>query len=348
MVPKQGFDLRVHQLLNQTIAFAALLEPDGTVKDVSDNALSAAGLSLEDVHGSPFWEGYWFAYDAALQERLRLAIQAASAGATSRFDYAARIVDDGRLHIDFQIAPIRDADGKIVELLASGFDVTEREQSKARLELALRDADHRIKNIFTTVRAMARMTKHFAPPETAFDEFLARFEALVAAHRVLSSTSHSGYTTFRELADAILKPYVQDAAADRCTIIGGDRMLVRDKAKLLALCLHELATNAAKYGALSAVGGKITLSLSDPDVDGSIAFIWEENFDTPVPSPTKIGFGTKFLEMSLHDIFDDPPKLERGSRKLTLTASGRPTDLYENLNDFHPPRPQPAHPRHRG
>ena len=143
MMSQGGFDLRAHELLNKTIAFAALLASDGTVRDVSENALTAAGISLSDVQGLPFWQGYWFSYDRELQERIRGSIAAAAAGETHRFDFSARIANDERLRVDFQIAPVQDAEGKVVELLASGSDITEREQTRERLVLALRDADRR-------------------------------------------------------------------------------------------------------------------------------------------------------------------------------------------------------------
>ncbi|HBM58192.1 MAG TPA: hypothetical protein DD444_03245 [Citreicella sp.] len=348
MTNQGGFDLCAHELLNKTIAFAALLAPDGTVRDVSENALTAAGVSLSDVQHLPFWRGYWFSHDGKLQERIRRSIAAAAAGETTRFDFSARLANDERLHVDFQIAPVQDAEGSIVELLASGSDITEREQTKARLELALRDSDHRIKNIFSTVRALARMTKHHSPPEQALDNFLGRFEALASAHRVLSSADRSGHTTFETLVRAVLKPYVQEDAERSFSISGSPRLLLRDRAKLLALCLHELTTNAVKYGALSSVGGKITVSLSDFDAEGRVSFSWYEEFDTPVLPSSRTGFGTKFLEMSFQDIFGTNPQLELAPDRLTLTVLGAPAQLYERENDYeHQDRASSCH-DHRG
>lgn len=340
MKASDGFDFRAHELLNKTIAFAALLAPDGTVRDVSENALTAAGISLESVKGRFFWDGYWFSHDVDLQGRIRSSISAAASGSTERFDFPARIVNDGRLHVDYQIAPIRDTEGQVVELLASGFDVTEREVTKKHLELALRDSSHRIKNIFTTVRAMAHLTRRHASPETAMDEFLSRFEALATAHHVLSSSEQAGFARFGTIADAILRPYLGTDRTDACIITGGDRRLARDRAKLLALCLHELTTNAVKYGALSKVGGGIRIALSDPDPSGIAEFRWEETFASPVQPTNRIGFGTQFIEITLQDTFGSHPRFERSATGLSVEVRGVATDLFETTDEDFPPSRQ--------
>src|SRR5690349_14386633 len=104
--PGLSFDDRLHQLLDRTVAFAALLTPEGLLRDVSQNALDAGGISRADVLGLPFWETTWWAHDPQEQGRLREAIEAARAGRTSRYDAVVRIAHDGRLHIAFQLAPI--------------------------------------------------------------------------------------------------------------------------------------------------------------------------------------------------------------------------------------------------
>jgi len=328
----QGLDNRVHQLLNRTIAFAALLTPDGRVRDVSDSALQAAGITLADVAGRPFWDGYWFSYDTRLQDRIRASIEAAARGETSRFDYAARIVGDGRLIVDFQMAPIHDDRGRVVELLASGFDVTEREESKKRVEAALREASHRIKNLFATVRAMARLTRQFSRPEQALDDFVGRLEALATAHRVLGAADRLGWARFDELAREVLKPYLS-GMENRITIVSGDRGLFRDQAKLLGLCLHELVTNSLKHGALSPAGGRIEVGLTDPSADGRATFHWTETRVTPAPAAApdtrRQGYGLHFLRSTLGGIFQAEVAIDIPPGGLSLSVTGMPAGLFE-------------------
>lgn len=333
MASSERFDRRAHEILNKTIAFAALLGPDGTVRDVSDNALTAGGIVLQDVLGRPFWEGTWFSHDPELQDLIRKSVATARDGTTARFDILARIVNDGRLNVDYQISPIQDDEGNVAELLASGFDVTERERTKARLELALRDSTHRIKNIFSTVRAMARMTKHHAPPDRAMDEFLSRFEALSAVHHVLDSSRQLGFARFEDIAQVIARPHLSTSEPERFSVSGPQRLLARDPAKLLALCIHELMTNAVKYGALSRVGGTIRLSLTEPDEAGVAAFCWQETFNAEVPPPTRKGFGNQFIDLTLRTMFAATPTFEATALGLCVSAGGPVTDLFETGND---------------
>ena len=71
MAVQERLDNRVRQLLNKIVAFAALLAPDGRVKEVSQSALDVAGIDEAEVAGRPFWQGYWFSHDATLQNRIR-------------------------------------------------------------------------------------------------------------------------------------------------------------------------------------------------------------------------------------------------------------------------------------
>ena len=333
MTKTEGFDRRAHDLLDGTIAFAALLDSEGNVQDVNKNALAAAGISIEDVRSKPFWSGCWFAHDPNLQGRIREQIASAASGMTVRFSEEIWTEDEGQRHVDWQVSPIKSATGEARELLVSGCDVTERETTKARLELALRDSSHRIKNIFSTIRAMAHMTRRFAPRETAMEEFLSRFDALSTAHHILSSSEHDGSASFPAITSAILKPHLTEDMAARCTVIGPSELLAREQGKLLALCLHELATNSVKYGALSKAGGSIEITLSDPDDAGLSSFRWVEVFDIPVAPSSRTGFGSQFIQMTLEGIFGAEPKVELTPNRLSVEVRGTANNLFESVND---------------
>ena len=331
MSPKDGpggLDARVHQILSRTVAFAALLAPDGRVVDVSENALEAAGIDLEDVRGKPFWEGFWFAHDPAIQERVRRAVEGAREGETSRFDYPARIRDEGRLTVDFQIAPILDERGRVAELIASGSDVTEREAAKARLEIALRDASHRLQNLLATVRALAQMTLVHAPPEGAIPGFLARLEALSQSHRALDGAGTGEAVPFEALASAVLEPFVE-GREDRVRIRGGESPVRRDPAKMLGLCLHELATNAVKHGALASEAGTIEVELAGPDAWGRARFLWSEEDGPLDPQGTEgTGFGLSFLRSTMRHLFGEAPAITRGDGTFAIEVAGDAADFF--------------------
>ena len=318
------------------VAFAALLSPDGRVLDVSENALEAAGIALEDVVGRPFWEGFWFSHDPGVQNQMREAIDRARKGGASRFDYVARVRGDQFLTVDFQIAPITDESGQVAELIATGSDVTEREAAKARLEIALRDSSHRLQNLLATVRALAQMTIVHAPPESAIPGFLARLEALSQSHRALDGAGTGEAVPFEALAGAVLEPFLE-GHKDRVRIRGGGSPVRRDPAKMLGLCLHELATNAVKHGALAGGVGTIEVRLTGPDALGRARFGWREEggpLETYTQGAEDIGFGLSFLRGTLRHLFGEAPVIERGDGTFAVEVAGDATDLFV---EAHPP-----------
>ena len=310
------------------MAFAALLAPDGRVVDVSENALEAAGIGMEDVRGKPFWEGFWFSHDPGVRSRMREAVRRARDGKVSRFDYVARVQGDRFMTVDFQIAPIRDERGRVAELIASGSDVTEREAAKARLEIALRDASHRLQNLLATVRALAQMTLVHAPPEGAIPGFLARLEALSQSHRALDGAGSGEAVQFQTLAGAVLEPFVE-GREDRVRIRGGEDLVRRDPAKMLGLCLHELATNAVKHGALAGEAGTVEVELAGSDAWGRARFRWREEcgpLETIEAEGT--GFGLSFLRSTLRHLFGEAPVITRGDGTFAVEVTGDATDLF--------------------
>jgi PAS domain S-box-containing protein len=317
---------RVHQILNNTVAFAALLSADGRLRDVGQNALDAAGIGLEDVLDRPFWECFWFNYDASVSERIRDAVLAAGRGEVSRFDYFARVRNEGRLLIDFQISPILDDDGKVVELLASGFDVTDRERSKAEAQLALREASHRIKNIFAMVRSLARMTRKMSRPETALQDLMGRLDALESVHRLFGGTHAVQDATFAGIVQSVLDPYMS-VDHDRIEVRDGVGPVPRDPAKQLGLCLHEMATNAAKYGALSTPTGRIAVSLVKTS-GNTYRFDWIETFDKREPPATPPGYGLSYIRGTLGSLLGGDVEIDSGTGRFQIGAEGSGDNLF--------------------
>ena len=124
------------RVLDNLFTFAGVLEIDGTVITANRAPLAAAGIELDDVVGQKFWDCWWWTYDAEVSRELERAAARAADGEVVRYDVAVRIVDHGRLTLDFQIAPLFDNDGDITHLVVSGLDLTEREQNKKELEQA--------------------------------------------------------------------------------------------------------------------------------------------------------------------------------------------------------------------
>lgn len=128
----------LRDVLDVLFAFVGVLTPDGTLVEANRAALEAASLRTEDVIGFPFDETYWWSYSPDVQARLRAAITRAARGEPSRFDAVNRTASDRFITVDFMLAPLFDARGRVTRLVASAVDITE----KRRLEAELARASH--------------------------------------------------------------------------------------------------------------------------------------------------------------------------------------------------------------
>ncbi len=136
-------DDQIRRVLDNLFAFVGILQPDGTLIDANRAPLDAAGIELDDVRGRKFWDCYWWSHDPALQAQLRDAVRRAAQGETSRYDVVARMANDTRMSIDFMLAPMRDAQGRVIMLIPSAIDITGRTASERRL----RDSEARFRRV---------------------------------------------------------------------------------------------------------------------------------------------------------------------------------------------------------
>ena len=126
-------EARLRTVLDNLFAFVGVLAPDGTVLEANRAPLDAAGIAIGDVRGKPFWECAWWSHDTAEAARVREAVARAAAGEPSRYDAVVRMAGDRRMTIDFQVAPLRDAEGRITHLIPSATDITARIAAQASL-----------------------------------------------------------------------------------------------------------------------------------------------------------------------------------------------------------------------
>lgn len=124
---------KLQLILDSTLAFVGILETDGTLIEANLPALEAGGLTREETIGRKFWDCYWWNYDPDVVGRLKDAVGQAAAGQTVRYDAVVRIRGDSRMTIAFMLSPVRDADGRIIYLVPSGFDISERTAVAERL-----------------------------------------------------------------------------------------------------------------------------------------------------------------------------------------------------------------------
>ncbi len=188
-----------------------------------------------------------------------------------------------------------DEGGSIVRLSGVTVDITERKEAEVRQLLLSREVDHRARNALAVMHSIVRLTR-----ADSMEEYLAavegRISALSRAHTLLSESRWVGADLVR-LIDEEMAPYRADQM--RVTMLGERISLDPSTAQTLALAIHELATNAAKYGALSAAGGSVTVNWR---LDGgALALSWTERGGPPAGEPGRSGFGTRLIRASIED-----------------------------------------------
>ncbi len=204
-----------------------------------------------------------------------------------------------------------DADGKPSMFLGITLDVTEGQIASERMRLLLRELNHRVKNTLAMLQSLARQTLRQTKDPAAFMEaFAGRLQSISEAHGLLSDHEW-GTIRLTTLLQAQIKPYVDDFAA-QVEIHKDEVKLGPDQAIGLGLVLHELATNARKYGALSAPGGKLVITARVVQEDGHpvLNMTWHEMGGPTVKPPERHGFGLVLIERSLDKVLGSNVHLE--------------------------------------
>ena len=192
---------------------------------------------------------------------------------------------------------LRDENGAIIGAVSVSLDISERKRGEEHRQLLINELNHRVKNTLATVQSIALQTlrgaSSIADAQAALTD---RLIALAKAHDVLTRESWEG----AELHDIVFQAIAPHGGRDRFAIKGPPVRLAPSISLTLALALHELATNAAKYGALSVEGGAVTISweIKNDTVEPKVRLRWSERGGPPVQPPTRKGFGSRLLERS--------------------------------------------------
>ena len=208
------------------------------------------------------------------------------------FETVRRRKDGSLLTISLTVSPVTDETGRIVGASKIARDITEQKRREEQINLLAREADHRTKNLLT----LAQATVHLTHAETT-DELRAaiegRLRALANAHAALARSRWTG-VDLHDLIVEELSPYRNDSD-QRARIEGPSLVLEQAPAEAMALALHELATNAVKYGALSEPTGCIQVEWR-LQPSRQLFFRWTETGGPPVKPPTRQGFGTRVMQ----------------------------------------------------
>jgi PAS domain S-box-containing protein len=208
------------------------------------------------------------------------------------YETVRRRKDGSLVDVSLTVSPIKNAAGRIVGASKIARDITERKRSEAQIATLAREAEHRSKNILATVQATVHLTQ--ADTVEDFKQALnGRIQALANAHVLFAKSRWTG-ADLRTLVVQELSPYCQGEHG-RALIEGSAILLEPATAQMVGVCVHELATNAAKYGALSRQQGRVRIEWSQTS-DGRLVLSWTETGGPPVEPPTRQGFGTRVMK----------------------------------------------------
>lgn len=206
--------------------------------------------------------------------------------------------EDGVRWYDLHMEPLRDASGDVVGLTCAAVEITERKEGEAHLRLLLRELTHRSKNLLAVVQAMARQTaRHGGTTANFLERFGARLQALSRSHDLLVQESWHG-ASLEDLVRSQLGPYF-DRDTPQVSLAGPDIHLRPEAAQNLGLALHELATNAAKHGALSRTRGRVDIEWRLLPSGEGLEITWTESKGPVVAEPRRRGFGSMVIEHNL-------------------------------------------------
>lgn len=303
----EPIDLESRQALSELRAIAdtvpvglALLDGDGTLLSANKRLAAFAGLPEDALPGRNA--------AAVLPPALAEALEAAHAQVlrTGRpvLDVAIAIEASGTLrhtrHLLLSCHPVRDARRRVESVSVAIEDVTERMRAEHGRNLLVRELNHRVKNCLATVQTIAGQTLRSAATLEAFGRsFGERIRALARAHDLL--TVHAwGEADLLSVTRAALAPWLEDP---RLSLEPGPSVTLRPgQAQALVLAFSELATNAAKHGALLREEGRVRLRWW-LDAEGWLNLSWSESGGPVVEPPSHAGFGTRLLEQALrHDL----------------------------------------------
>jgi PAS domain S-box-containing protein len=272
----------------------AITDLEGSIQSCNPACANMLGYTQEELQGLDF-SALVLPEDREADSinRSRLAQQW-----TPSFEELTRYIGKDGKHIwaHKHVSLLTDAAGKPGRMLVLVTDVTERKQQEEKNRLQAREVSHRCKNLLSLVQAVARQTFATMPKH-----FMGRFEkrvgALAASHDLFAASQWKG-APLEALVRSQLAHF-EDLIGSRIEVNGPSLLISARAAQTLGMALHELATNAGKYGALSDAAGGIRIEwcLTGGEAqDAQFELIWTEYGGPPVAHPVQAGFGTVLIE----------------------------------------------------
>lgn len=195
--------------------------------------------------------------------------------------------------VEISLSFLRTGEGRLATCAIR--DITDKAEAEERQRLISREIDHRANNLLTVVLSIATLSKGGGAEELRRN-ILGRIDALGRTQKLLSQSRWVG-ANLQRMAEEELRPYALGDVR-RMSVSGAELALNPDEAQAVSMGLHELATNSAKYGALSMPGGTVSVT-AECDAEGTRRIRWQEDGGPPVAAPSRRGLGTSLLERCL-------------------------------------------------
>jgi PAS domain S-box-containing protein len=297
-------------------------DPSGSVLLLNKIAERLTGWPLADARGKPIWEVFRVIDEASRKPLDDPALRALRERATTRLESGALLqTRDGKeLPIEDSGAPILGFDGSLAGAVLIFRDVTERRRAAQRQTMLVGELNHRVKNVLAIVQSLVQASLRQAtnrPAQAMAQTLSERLRALHRAHDLLLEAQWSG-ASLKAMVERELEPY-QREGGPRILIKGPDVLLPPQCTSILAMTLHELATNAVKYGALSAPAGQLSVAWRTAR-GNRLLLTWEER-GAGVVLKRSNGFGMQLIDKGIrHNL--------GGDTKVDFRATG----LYVELN----------------
>jgi len=214
------------------------------------------------------------------------------------YETVRRRKDGSLINISLTVSPMKNSEGNVIGASKVARDITERKRSETQIAILAREAEHRAKNMLATVQATVNLTQ--SDTAEGFKQAIqGRIQALTSVHRLFVESRWTG-AHIHSLAKEELAAYSQDDGT-RVQIDGPKYLLEPNAAQAIAVVFHELATNAAKYGALSVTDGQVKVGWSFERND-RLVLQWLEKGGPPPRPPSHRGFGSRVMENMIRSL----------------------------------------------
>lgn len=249
------------------------------------------------------------------------------------YETVRRRKDGSPVEILLTVSPVKNDYGRVIGASKIAHDISERKRGEALLRTLMHELSHRSKNLLSVIQAMAQQTARLSPSVEAFlDRFNARIRGLAASQDLLVNQNWTG-VSLDELVRQQLQPF-GGRDAGRIEANGPPLYVAPDTAQTLGLALHELATNASKYGALSVSGGRVAVQWNIEPGSGAPRFrmSWRERGGPGVETPARSGFGRILIERLTAEKLDATVLLTFDREGVVWTLDAAARDVLADVN----------------